>query len=466
MRTTDEFNIYTTPTDDSLNELWSKSIFVFDTSALLYFYYFSKSSRSKIFEETLNPIKDKLWIPQHVLYEYRKNREETIKKPIIEKYKPSLSNIQSISNSIKDIEGKLHNFKETTKKTDSHPYIESNINEEFLNKFLDFKSEFEKYEKNINIEFENRKNEISSLLENDDVFNYIITNFKIGNAYSFNDIINIIYKEGEIRYRNQIPPGYEDEKRKLGTQKYGDLIIWKQILSYAKLEEISVIYVTNDVKPDWCHNYKHDGEIRISKPREELLKEFYDHTNSRFWMYTFNQFLYNYQKVFSAVINQEVLDEATLATINNETHASNKFKYKLEFNTGSTHEAIDLVNNNLDKIGKILCIKHSRNMDNVYYLTEIIGYTGILKIHGGLTSGYCGTGPNGFIRLLISLGIDKDVADEYVTSNGDNIHSFEISFITKSDFSSDNTNYSVCPVCGSSDWNGSKCMSCGRMCDD
>lgn len=464
MPITDEFYIYMSPSGDSLKKLWSESIFVFDTSALLYFYYFSESSRTEIYQKTLNPIKNRLWIPQHALYEYKKNRENTILKPIKEKYEPSFSlNIKSISKSISDIEGKLLNFKDLTKKNDIHPYIEGDINEKFLNNFLDFKTQFEGYEKSVTTEFKQRKNEISSLLENDDVYRYITTNFKIGNEYTFRNIMDLIQQEGEIRYRNQIPPGYDDEKNKIGTQKYGDLIIWKQILSYAKEQKKSMIYITNDTKPDWCYKVKHDSEIRISKPREELIKEFFDYTNSRFWMYTFNQFLYIHKEIFNTAINQEVLDEATLVVSNDEQ------KYDLEFNTGSTAPAVDFINNNLDKIGKILYIRHSRNMDEIYYFTEITGENGSLKINGGLTSGFSGAGPNGFIRVLASLGINKNIATNYVKGNIDNIHSFEIpaNLIYETSNSSSNNGSDVsCPICGNNNWNGAMCMSCGNMYED
>ena len=40
--------------------------------------------------------------------------------------------------------------------------------------------------------------------------------------------------EGKHRYEFSIPPGYLDRNGKIGTQIFGDLIIWKQMLDYAK----------------------------------------------------------------------------------------------------------------------------------------------------------------------------------------------------------------------------------------
>ena len=57
--------------------------------------------------------------------------------------------------------------------------------------------------------------------------------------------------EGEKRYKKQIPPGFKDAKNKDGVRKYSDLIIWKEILKYAKTHQKDIIFVTDDVKADW-----------------------------------------------------------------------------------------------------------------------------------------------------------------------------------------------------------------------
>jgi len=60
-------------------------------------------------------------------------------------------------------------------------------------------------------------------------------------------------EEGEKRYNAypQIPPGYRDAKNKDGVRKYSDLIMWKEILRYAKDNDSNVIFVTDDLKSDW-----------------------------------------------------------------------------------------------------------------------------------------------------------------------------------------------------------------------
>src|SRR5690606_8660652 len=67
---------------------------------------------------------------------------------------------------------------------------------------------------------------------------------KITNPYDANKL-NDIYKEGEERYKHKIPPGFEDEKNKDGSRKYGDLILWKQVIDIAKEQKRPVIFITD-----------------------------------------------------------------------------------------------------------------------------------------------------------------------------------------------------------------------------
>ena len=91
-----------------------------------------------------------------------------------------------------------------------------------------------------------------------------------------------IIKEGELRYRSKIPPGYKDQGSKEGISIYGDLILWKQIIAHAKKVKKPIILIINDIKEDWC--YKKEQKQKIEKPREDLIKELYTTTGMELWM--------------------------------------------------------------------------------------------------------------------------------------------------------------------------------------
>lgn len=58
-------------------------------------------------------------------------------------------------------------------------------------------------------------------------------------------------EEGQRRYKKEIPPGFKDAKDKDGVRKYGDLIIWKEMLKFALTQSKNIIFITDDVKADW-----------------------------------------------------------------------------------------------------------------------------------------------------------------------------------------------------------------------
>jgi hypothetical protein len=97
-----------------------------------------------------------------------------------------------------------------------------------------------------------------------------------------------IRKEGEDRYLKKIPPGYKDSKKDSGEfDKFGDLIIWKEIIDKAKLEKRPVIFISDDAKEDWW--WIHRG--RKMGPRPELIEEFSSESQQNFHIYEFSQFL-------------------------------------------------------------------------------------------------------------------------------------------------------------------------------
>lgn len=301
---------YISSTTSDINDIWARGVIIFDTSALLYLYYFSKKSQTEIYNSTFEKLKGRLWIPGHVYYEYYKNREGTLKKPIDEKYNRLEKDvIQSLTSKLNEISGLINEFSNQTKQDENHPYLsDSSITESFVKTFRDFEKGFAGFKDNVEEEFSKRKDEIKAFSMNDSVLHNIEAYFKIGRSYCYADIMEIV-KEGEIRYRNKIPPGFGDSKKE-GIQKYGDLIIWKQIIEYAKQNKTPVILVTNDVKDDWCYKFKRSNEVRIIGPQEDLLRELLDEAGVGLLMYSFSQFLFNAKEILGTSIQKDVLEEA------------------------------------------------------------------------------------------------------------------------------------------------------------
>ncbi|HDX9502004.1 TPA: DUF4935 domain-containing protein [Bacillus thuringiensis] len=306
----DDIEYYYRPNERKERNIWTDCIFIFDTSALLEFYYFPKKFQEDIFNSTFERIKDRLWIPHHVKYEYLKNREHTLQKPIEEKYKRlEAEQIKVIESEIKNIKNRIKDFINHTKKEDTHPYIDNTISLNFEEASQTFETAFSDFKSKVAIEFKKREEEIIAFATEDFVLESFNNYFKIGREYNFEKLMEIV-EEGEIRYRNKIPPGYKDGPNKEGMQKYGDLIIWKQIIDFAEQNGKPIVFITNDVKEDWCYHYKRSNEVRIDRPKEDLITEIKNKASVDFCMYTFSQFLHTAKEILGTNIPQEVIDEA------------------------------------------------------------------------------------------------------------------------------------------------------------
>lgn len=292
--------------------LWDNAIFVFDSSALLDFYFLPLITRTKIFEELFSKkLNERLWIPSHVKFEYQKNREKIILKPITENYKPLKDEIlKSIKSAIKEIENKIIDLTNKTKKDDKHPHLNQIEIEKYALTVTAFKKASETFEEEINKQINLVEEEINKLPLNDDVEKAIDNLFQVGRYFTFQEVYQIT-KEGKHRYEFTIPPGYEDlkDKDKKGTQIFGDLIIWKQILEFAKEKQKPIIFICNDLKEDWCYLQKNSSEKRIESPREELIKEIFDFASVEFWMYNQPQFLFKSNEYFEAKIEKQNIDD-------------------------------------------------------------------------------------------------------------------------------------------------------------
>ncbi|WP_073552915.1 PIN-like domain-containing protein [Elizabethkingia meningoseptica] len=293
-------------------ELWDSSTFIFDSSALLDFYFFPKKTREKIYSETFAPLIKRLWAPAHVEFEFLKNRENVILKPIIEQYKPLEEKVKSIkSNYIKDVKSKIKEISDLTSKEKRHPHIEQNKINDVKTKIDAFEATLNEFEEEILKQIIGAEDEVESVKDNDDLLDALNKYMEIGKEYSFEMIMKII-EEGKLRYAYKIPPGYGDlnSGNKKGTQIFGDLIIWKQILDYSKENGSNIIFITNDTKKDedWCY-INRSG--RVEAPREELIKEFKDNSGGEFWIYNLPQFLHFSNKYLEASISPKTIQDIT-----------------------------------------------------------------------------------------------------------------------------------------------------------
>lgn len=263
-------------------ELWEKAAFVWDTSALCRLYALTPDVRDQMIA-ILGTIENRIWIPARVITEFNRHSHEELKKPLAKYDIPKdLGRAMSVSAA-----GAY--LKELTDNPHLHPIIA----EEALNKANEDYEAAKKAFEMLRVHLQDALKEGKKNYEveiKDDKIGKFVKSLHRGPKMSYNQLLEIA-KEGVWRFEAQIPPGYKDKEEKDSIDRFGDLIIWKEIMRYAEKEQKPVILVIQDLKEDWnALDEEADGKTRIV-PREELLMEFEERTGHKIWMYTIADFL-------------------------------------------------------------------------------------------------------------------------------------------------------------------------------
>lgn len=267
--------------DKDDKKIWEESIIILDTNVLLNLYRYTKETLDQIIG-LLNKYRDNLCMPHQVALEYHYNR----KSVLIEQsgsYKKVCDALNEIPDKVRDmLNQNLSNYKKRHK-DDVDNFIK--IIKSATNKHIE--------ELNAN----NAKDIEYNSTDKDSIKSEItkLYNGKVGDPYSKKEMEEL-EKEADVRLKKEIPPGYKDYNKKKGQKfhngvmiqnKYGDLILWKQLLRFAKERNTSIIFLTDEQKEDWWYDIK----SRIIGPKVELLNEFTSETNKEFHMFNSLGFL-------------------------------------------------------------------------------------------------------------------------------------------------------------------------------
>ncbi|MDT2816268.1 PIN-like domain-containing protein [Vagococcus lutrae] len=272
----------------------------------------------------LEQAKNKLYIPYLVALEFNFSKSKIKKKRDLEikKYKDSLE--KNLNKLEKEIDFKSLIFDEESK---------NSYNKEILSLIKDFKISFDTL-----IEKQIEEHILKDYQKNYDGLINII-NDKIGKKYT-QDWIEKIEKDGEKRYKQSLPPGFDDQKKEENQTeshyrhysnlkynlKFGDLIIWKDILKYCQEDKENkiknVIFVTNDNKSSKKSDiiYKVDGWT--VGPHIYLMNELKMEADKNLYILNNLQFV----KLSNDLTEEEVKSFENLDYINKNGYEK-KFKY-------------------------------------------------------------------------------------------------------------------------------------------
>jgi len=274
---------YYRPTEDEFSRLWNNCLFVVDANVLLNLYRYSQET-SREFIGILDHISDRLWVPHQAALEYQQRRLDVIAQQV-----KAYDEIQKLLDETQNkLENGLRGFQR-------HPSIDADRLLKRIGRV------FTAIKKGLN----KRKQEHPDLLEDDHLRDTITSLFegKVSPLYSQKQL-DEIYKRGNIRYEREVSPGYLDVNKE-GVRKYGDLVLWFQVIDKAKETKKPIILVTDDRKDDWWLRFKG----KTIGPRPELVEEMLSQAGVSVYMYQADQFMTYAQKYIERQVKQAAIDE-------------------------------------------------------------------------------------------------------------------------------------------------------------
>lgn len=259
----------------------SENLLVLDTNYLLDIIQLP-TTVSKKYIEALEKVKENIYIPYLVALEFN-FKKSSLKKGKIKKIRKYKSEIeQSVAN--------------INKKIEEIDLVDKEEKENFTRELLKITEDYlDELTKMID-------SKVTSMIteEENELYERLISIIedRIGDKYS-QEWIEKIEEEGEKRYEQNIPPGFndsskegeEDSSRKYNDieyhRKYGDLIIWKDIIKtskeYSKTGK-KVIFITNDGKAKQKRDLLYKIEDLTVGPNIYLMNELYMETNKEFYI--------------------------------------------------------------------------------------------------------------------------------------------------------------------------------------
>lgn len=300
----DIFKGYSNYSEEEYKQIWKDSLIVIDTNILLNFYRYSNETREELYK-TLEAVKDRLWIPYQVAYEYFNNKKTVIidtYKTFDELLSETKTCFSKLSDTVKSTAAKQLKCKDTVLEKLEKSYKE-------IYKIISEEKESKKENAS-----EEKVEELIFKLFNNSVGEKIV-----------NEEYEEIKKEGLNRIQNKLPPGYKDSDK----EENGDYYIFYSMIKYSKENKKHIIFVTDDTKEDWFIRIlgeKKGGDYR-------LLNEFYRETNKLMLIYSSDGFLRAYKENInkSKKLDEQVLDEL-ISTRKSEMKKDNilNAKYKNE----------------------------------------------------------------------------------------------------------------------------------------
>jgi hypothetical protein len=271
----DEFWEYYPLTDEDIETINSDALVVLDANALLHSYRLSPST-AEAWLEMLEALAERVWIPHQAALEYQRNRIDVISG----QSKLVTAIERALDSSFGDLRSAVGKR-------------QSDINRSRVLDLAELNEAIEESHARVATVVaagRDRQTDLTEAASASDQIHKRLTALlaeRVGEPPD-REWMDQIHTEGKQRFAAKQPPGFADAKKDSNPEDpYGDLILWKQLLSEAKNAERPAVLITEERKDDWIRN----EAGRNLGPQPALRREFHTHAGQPFWLYSVAGFM-------------------------------------------------------------------------------------------------------------------------------------------------------------------------------
>ena len=216
---------YTPLPEADLARVWKSGLIVLDANVLLNLYCYSSTTRDDLLEG-LATVPDRLWLPHQAAAEFGLGRPRVIEQQRTK-----------CDEALKALDQALKAFYSDT----SHPFVPK-----------DLRKQLEQAQTAIRREVQKALKDLATMASKEDpILARVLDLFdgRVGDGPTQEER-DALYADAATRYKHRIPPRFADQD-KPDDRKYGDFVLWKQMMRQATDRKVPILFVTDDTKPDW-----------------------------------------------------------------------------------------------------------------------------------------------------------------------------------------------------------------------
>lgn len=290
----DGFEAYWTVTDDDYRSLFTSGMIVLDTNVLLDLYRYHPETRKELLD-VLRRLRERLWVPNHVMAEFWENRESVLKysRGVTAGAVSDLNRISGDYTSRIRQWGKLIGLRRQGQQAvDELCRVTESALAATTAKIRDLGTD-----EALKTAEDTRKDAILRQLKS-------ILQDHVGSPLDADRKQNAIKEEAPLRFAENRPPGYMDKNK--DSNQAGDYLIWIEILEEAAQLRLDVLFITNDAKEDWWRL-----ERRQTKgPNPQLVEEMRNFAGVRLFMLRPESFFKLAGDLLHIKVSRESVEEA------------------------------------------------------------------------------------------------------------------------------------------------------------